>query len=494
MPTIPDFTADDEFSATDLTDGDPPSLFDVEPATLDTSETQRLLREVGEERAEGLREAAEQARGQRRQAVNRTLLNLAGPAAFKAVTGAPIDTGLQEQLRLQREAEERAAELEREAKREAPVARTEARLEAERLATETEQANREARREAREQRRNLLLDAAETFTEDQDFGDVEDTLSFFRENPAQSDVDAVKSRALSTPGVTEEAIDRAAQRGRQELSEDADEGGESEDGELALPSSIEETEQKLQSLIDEEQTGLEAGATNEELRDLQEKIVRLKRHRDILRHRRESQSEGSDTEADSTSAPADTSATQSDTTGAQTRGPGRTPGYVPPQELGMTTGGVGGGGNAEPSEGLMQLRGGSTGLDGASNEVIVDRAMTVAVQRSSDEARRRLRRLRDEGSLSVGTHQDVLRRFNQRWNRRNERAVGRQEQIRESTQGLGLLIDKDNLTEARAPATARRLVEDAGRDGALRTVESALEMGVLSDAQANRLLDEIGVE
>jgi len=56
------------------------------------------------------------------------------------------------------------------------------------------------------------------------------------------------------------------------------------------------------------------------------------------------------------------------------------------------------------------------------------------------------------------------------------------------------LIDKDNLTEARAPTTARRLVEDAGREGALRTVESALEMGLLNDGQANRLLDQIGVE
>lgn len=420
-----------------------PAWADVDPLTIDTMETQRLLRRVGEEEAEAFRETARQASEEARRARNRTILNLAGPTAFKAFTGEAIDTGLEEELRLQREAEQRAREMEREATREAPLARTEATLEAQRLEQETEQANREARQEARQTERELLLDATEQFTQDTDFGSVEDTLGFFRDNPEQAGVSAVVEQAKTIPGVTEEAIGQAAERGRRERSDDAaggtgTGGGE---GDAALPSSIEETSQRIDELIEEEQERLQQGATNAQLRDLQEDIVRLKRHRDILEHR----SANAPADSTTTPPPTDTSAapdtsavpesirdtTRTDTTRTDTtrvdvsggRGPGRTPQVVPPGD--MTTGGSSAGGVSEPSSG---------------------------------------------DPPPVGE------------------AAGRERR------GRGVLADPENLTPERVPATADSLVQTAGRDGALRAVRSGLENGLLTREQANRLLDELGVE
>jgi len=200
-----------------------PSAYEIEPATVNTGEQQRLLRRGAGRQVEGLRTAIEQQNQRAKQARQQAILNLAGPTAFKAITGANVDTGLEERLRLQREAEQRAAEMEQEAAQQIPQIQTEANLQAEELETKTERQNQEAENQAKAReieglesfasgvtdRSSRLLEARKESGSSGassggsvDIKDVGDAFEFARNNPNASGRAIRQVAQMGGPGVT----------------------------------------------------------------------------------------------------------------------------------------------------------------------------------------------------------------------------------------------------------------------------------------------------
>lgn len=114
-------------------------------------------------------------------------------------------------------------------------------------------------------------------------------------------------------------------------------------------------------------------------------------------------------------APADSAETGATSDTTTTRGIGDRPDgtFVPAGQLGMTTGGVGGGGTSDPSHGDTPLddMGGLAPLDARSTRQLVDDALDVAWEQGPDEARRQLNRLAEQGQLSAGRAAQIKERM-----------------------------------------------------------------------------------
>jgi hypothetical protein len=160
------------------------------------------------------------------------------------------------------------------------------------------------------------------------------------------------------------------------------------------------------------------------------------------------------TRTDSTAAPADTTApdtTVSDTT--TTRGLGRTPGHVAPQELGMkTSGGNPGGGLSKPSSGGTRLR--NMGGQPRSIEKLMSEAESLVAELGPQVVRRRLTQLVERGRVDRQTAQTVRRRAE-------------------------LLHRYDRIAVERSPKAA------------LDTLEADLIRGDVTDGEARRLADRL---
>ena len=246
---------------------------------------------------------------------------------------------------------------------------------------------------------------------------------------------------------------RGRERRKNAAFRDALEGGQTGGDGVDLPATIEETERMIEQRIQDEQQASDRGATSGELRSIQHDIRLLKQHRDSLRQRTDT------TRTDSTAAPADTTApdtTVSDTT--TTRGLGRSPGHVSPEELGMkTSGGNPGGGGGVPSSGGARLNAdlmGSGDVGARSIESLVDDALTVVWNRGPGEAERRLDGLVNQGHLDAQTARTVRRR-------------------------MELVRGYDRIAVEHSP------------EAALDSLEADLNRGDVSPEEAHRLIDRI---
>ena len=257
----------------------------------------------------------------------------------------------------------------------------------------------------------------------------------------------------------EEIRARGRERRKNAAVRDALEGGQAGGDGVDLPATIEETERMIEQRIQDEQQASDRGATSDELRSIQDDIRLLKQHRDSLRQRTDS------TRTDSTAAPADTSragrtapadTTASDTT--TTRGLGRSPRHVSPEELGMkTSGGNPGGGGGKPSSGGARLNAdlmGSGDVGARSTESLVDDALTVVWNRGPREAERRLDGLVNQGHLDAQTARTVRRR-------------------------MELVRGYDRIAVEHSP------------EAALDSLEADLNRGDVSPEEAHRLIDRI---
>jgi hypothetical protein len=171
------------FNTRVLRDGvDPMSVLDSETPTyllpdpnrdpvslprLDTARQERLIREGADRQAEALDETVRRAEENANRARLRTLMSLGGRNIMKAFTGAPVQTGVRENLALQREAEARARELERNATTERARLQAESNLRAQMVSDETafrnaQQATREE--QAGREQTDRFMDAANTLT------------------------------------------------------------------------------------------------------------------------------------------------------------------------------------------------------------------------------------------------------------------------------------------------------------------------------------------
>jgi hypothetical protein len=252
-------------------------------------------------------------------------------------------------------------------------------------------------------------------------------------------------------------------------------------GDGSFPSSVNATEQRIGELVEKEQAALDAGATNEELRGIQEKITQLKRHRDVLRRRerdttrtdttRTDTTRTNTTRTDSTAAPADTSRadrtapadpSRADTTAPDTtttRGLGRTPGHVSPETLGMkTSGGNPGGGGGTPSSGGARLR--DLGGQPRSIEKLMSEAESLVTELGPQVVRRRLNQLVERGRVDRQTAQTVRRRAELL------HVYNRISVERSPTAALDTLeaeLERRDVTPAEAAGLTRRIVERYGR-------------------------------
>ena len=180
-------------------------------------------------------------------------------------------------------------------------------------------------------------------------------------------------------------------------------GGSQGGGTASLPDSPEAAQEEIDRLVEQNQRAHDAGVSSDSLATTQKKILRLKQHRDSLR--------GGDPRAapaqPDTNAATDTS--RADTTAAAdstaTRGPGRSPGHVPPQELGMTTGGVGGGGGADPTTADTRLR--DMGGQPRSTAKFVEEAKDLVVEQGPKAVTRRLDSLLEKGRIDRATRDSV---------------------------------------------------------------------------------------
>lgn len=117
-------------------------------ATRDTSALQEAIREGGEAQLSGIEEAQRRAAERLDRAELQTLVNLFGANVGKIISGAPVDTRLEDHLATLREAEQEAARLEQQAAMEAPAIRSEAEQRALQLAAEDQFRNRQAELDA----------------------------------------------------------------------------------------------------------------------------------------------------------------------------------------------------------------------------------------------------------------------------------------------------------------------------------------------------------
>jgi len=184
-------------------------------------------------------------------------------------------------------------------------------------------------------------------------------------------------------------------------------GGGQGGGTASLPDSPEGAQKEIDRLVDQAQQAHDAGVSSDSLASVQDRILELKKHRDSLRG------------GDPRPAPAqpDTNAAADTTRADTTRSLGRSPGHVPPQELGMkTSGGNPGGGGAGPTTSLARLNPdllGSADLNERSTESLAEDAMTVVWNRSPAEAERRLDGLVNQGYLDASKRDSVWSRVQQ---------------------------------------------------------------------------------
>jgi hypothetical protein len=178
--------------------------------------------------------------------------------------------------------------------------------------------------------------------------------------------------------------------------------------------------------VEQEQQAAEAGVSSDSLAETQSRILQLKKHRDSLRggDPQPAPVQPDTSRADTTRSLRSTPSRTSDTTAAAdsttTRGVGRSPGHVPPQELGMKTGGGNpGGGGGTPSSGGTRLR--YMGGQPRSTEVLVDQAKSLVMEQGPDVVRRRLDSLLEKGRIDRATRDSV------RMEALNELARARQE-------------------------------------------------------------------
>ena len=193
-------------------------------------------------------------------------------------------------------------------------------------------------------------------------------------------------------------------------------------GTASLPDTPEAAQEEIDRLVQQEQQAVEAGVSSDSLASIQDRIGRLKQHRDSLRGgdpqpapaqpdtmqsgvmelRRRAQ--GDTSRADTTRSLRSTPTSSTDT--STTRGPGRTPGYVSPETLGMSTsGGNPGGGGGTPSSGGTRLR--DLGGQPRSTEVLVDQAKSLVMDQGPDVVKRRLDELVDQGRIDRSTRDSV---------------------------------------------------------------------------------------
>jgi len=167
------------------------------------------------------------------------------------------------------------------------------------------------------------------------------------------------------------------------------------------------------------------------------------------------------TRTDSTTAPPDSTApadtTAPDTT--TTRGLGRTPSHVAPQELGMkTSGGNPGGGLSKPSSGGTRLR--NMGGQPRSIEKLMSEAESLVAELGPQVVRRRLTQLVERGRVDRQTAQTV-RRHAQQIHRYARIAVERSPKAALDTLEADLI--RGDVTDGEARRLADRLEERYAR-------------------------------
>lgn len=208
-------------------------------------------------------------------------------------------------------------------------------------------------------------------------------------------------------------------------------------GTASLPDSPEGAQEEIDRLVEQEQKAAEAGVSSDSLATIQDRIGRLKQHRDSLRGgapqpapaqpdttqpgvmelRRRMQ--GDTTRADTTRSLRSTPTSSTDTTAAAdstTRGVGRSPGHVPPQELGMkTSGGNPGGGGGTPSHGGTRLR--YMGGQPRATEKLTEEATSLVMEQGPKVVTRRLNSLLEKGRIDPATRDSVHARAIAEWMR-----------------------------------------------------------------------------
>jgi hypothetical protein len=342
-----------------------------------------------------------------------------------AAAGEGLATGASRNLERRREAFRRRRQSFRESLREARRQNREVNLsinEARTRATESAidaERQRQADQNAFERKKKLIKLRNRL--------DNDDHLSDAERRQLDKEIELLDQR-IQTERQRGEAQAALAEKRRADAETSSTNRSSAPGGDGSFPSSVNATEQRIGELVEKEQAALDAGATNEELRGIQEKITQLKRHHHHLRRRESRDTTRTDTtrsdstRTDSMAAPAGRTApadpSRADTTAPDTtatRGLGRTPGHVAPQELGMkTSGGNPGGGGGVPSSGGARLNAdlmGSGDVGARSTESLVDDALTVARNRGPAEAERRLDGLVNQGHLDVQTARAVRRRM-----------------------------------------------------------------------------------
>ena len=205
-------------------------------------------------------------------------------------------------------------------------------------------------------------------------------------------------------------------------------GGSQGGGTASLPDGVEGTQEEIDRLVGQEQKALDAGVSNDSLASIQDRISRLKQHRDSLRGgaprpapaqpdttqpgmlglhlRARGDTSRTDTTAaaDSTRSLRSTPTSSTDT--STIRGPGRSPGHVSPQKLGMkTSGGNPGGGGGSPSSGGARLR--DLGGQPRSTEKLTEEATSLVMEQGSGVVKRRLDSLLEKGRIDRSTRDSV---------------------------------------------------------------------------------------
>ena len=204
-------------------------------------------------------------------------------------------------------------------------------------------------------------------------------------------------------------------------------------GTASLPDTPESAQEEIDRLVEQEQKAAEAGVRSDSLASIQDRIGRLKQHRDSLRggdprpapvqpdttqpdtaqfgvtelyRRLQGDMSRTDTTAaaDSTRSLRSTPTSSTDT--STTRGPGRSPGHVSPQKLGMkTSGGNPGGGGGTPSSGGTRLR--DMGGQPRSTEKLTDEATSLVMEQGPGVVKRRLDSLLEKGRIDRSTRDSV---------------------------------------------------------------------------------------
>ncbi|PSQ97543.1 MAG: hypothetical protein BRD55_01330 [Bacteroidetes bacterium SW_9_63_38] len=128
----------------------PEGLYD--PTKVNYEPYRRTLRKASEQQRQQLQELKKRNRKEMERSMFRTFWHMMGPEVFKTVSGAPVNTGTQESMRLAREARQQAHALERSGEQNYAQAERERMMRKAELDVQEEQQNAKREREAKRAR------------------------------------------------------------------------------------------------------------------------------------------------------------------------------------------------------------------------------------------------------------------------------------------------------------------------------------------------------